>query len=196
MMRSAHWRRMALPILCFIVSACGKQNAQANDPNAPAVVKAPPVILASDTAKKPVPPVVTEDAALQHILADYALLAAAISLGDRKLIAEKYAAGGRVITSDTTFVGSAAISNGLGRLGFKNSLRDFQRSPRVTKVVDSTVVDSGTYAMISKRPGSESLIERGSYASVWQIRPAPLDWFMTEDHLIRGGSTKPAKKPK
>jgi hypothetical protein len=196
MMRSAHWRRMALSILCFIVSACGKPDAKASDPNTPAVVKAPPVVLPSDTAKKAVPPVVTEDEALRHLLADYSLLAMAISLGDRKLIAQKYAAGGRVITADTTFVGSDAISNGLGRLGFKNSLRDFQRSPRVTKVVDSTVVDSGTYAMISKRPGTESLIERGSYASVWRIKPAPLDWFMTEDHLIRDSSTKPAKKAK
>jgi hypothetical protein len=196
MMRSAHWRRMALPILCFIVSACGKQNAQANDPNAPAVVKAPPVVLASDTAKKPDPLVITEDDAHRRLLAEYSLVAAAITLGDRKLIAEKYASGGRVITSDTTFVGSAAISNGLGRLGAAKSLRDFQRSPRVTRVVDSTVVDSGTYAMISKRPGSESVIERGSYATVWQIRPAPLDWFMIEDHLFRDSAKKPAKKAK
>ena len=65
-MRNALGRGMALSILCLSISACGKKadprdpqvvaaeaNAAAkNDPNKPAVIAAPPVVLPSDTATK------------------------------------------------------------------------------------------------------------------------------------------------
>jgi hypothetical protein len=57
---------MALPILCLAITACGKPDARAKaaDPNTPAVVRVPPPILASDTARKEVEPVVTTAAEL------------------------------------------------------------------------------------------------------------------------------------
>ena len=67
------------------------------------------------------------------------------------------------------------------------SVKDFQRQPGKTKIVDSTVVDSGVYAVTRQRGGATTR-EIGAYAAEWRIHAPPMDWLMTKDHLY------PAKK--
>lgn len=192
MMQSAHWRGMALPILCLTIAACGKPDAKAadpkaTDPNAPAVVKAPPVILPSDTAKKPDPNAVSMEYAKVTMARDFAVLAAAISFGDKQMIAAQYAPDATLITPIGSFQGKEAI---VAQFAGMRGLKNFQRLSRKTSIVDSTVVDSGVYEIVLKRPGADSLAEQGTYASVWRVHPEPMEWVMTSDHLY------PSKKKK
>lgn len=183
MMRSAHWRRMALPILLLAAAACGKQDARANaDPNAPAVVKAPPVVLASDTEKKidtthNVPMMLAKTTMTRN----YAILGMAISRGDRQMIGLQYAPDAKLTTPAGTMTGANAIEHLYSGL---TGLKTFQRMSLVTKIVDSTIADSGMYVMVIKRAGvADSSVERGNYAAVWRVRAEPQEWFMTKDHL-------------
>ena len=95
MMQSAHWRGMALPILCLAIAACGKPGARAGsaDADAPAVVKAPPPLLPADTAKKVVPPLIQDDQLREQLQLSrlYALAGAGLSFIDPKLITGTYA---------------------------------------------------------------------------------------------------------
>ncbi len=193
-MRSAHWRGMALPILCLIVTACGKQGARANasDPNAPAVVKAPPVVLASDTAKNKAEPVVEQDVAINIVSRNYALAGAAFSMLDPKLIVAAYDPYAEVTTPNGTFTGITAILKELKSFGMDGSVKEFNRQSLVLKIVDSTVVDSGYYQVIRKSARSDSTVERGAYAAEWRIHPG--HWLMTKDHLY--AAKKVAKKGK
>ena len=75
MMRFNHRFRMSAPlILPLAIAACAKPDARANaaDPNTPAVVKAPPLVLPSDTASKVVPPVISTDDARFKVSQNYA----------------------------------------------------------------------------------------------------------------------------
>lgn len=184
-MRSAHWRGMALPILCLAVTACSKPDARPNaaDPNLPAVVKLPPPVLPGDTVRKRVEPVVTADIARTTLSRNYALLAGGFAFVDRNLITGAYAPTAELTTPNGKFTGTSAILKEFQSFGMDGSVREFQRKSTVMKIIDSTVTDSGTFTVVRKRTASDSTIEHGSYASVWQIRPAPLDWVMTRDHL-------------
>jgi hypothetical protein len=182
-MRSAHWRGMALSILSLTAAACSKPDARANaaDPNTPAVVKAPPVVLASDTAKKP------DSAAVSMLLAktttarNYAILGFAISRGDLQMVGAQYSPEAKLTTPSGTYAGKNAIAHlYAGLVGLKT----FQRTSRMTTLKDSTVADSGTYTMVIKRAGAaDSSVEHGSYSSLWRVHPEPLEWVMWSDHL-------------
>ena len=182
MMLSAHWRGMAFPVLCLAIAACGKPGARANaaDPNTPAVVKAPPVILPGDTVKKVATTVVSMQTAKTTTARNYALLGAAISFGDQQMIGAQYAPNATLTTAAGNTVGNAAIVHVFKEL---KGLKDFTRVSRVTTIADSTVIDSGTYTIVLKRAGADSTVERGSYSSVWRIQPEPIEWFMSRDHL-------------
>jgi hypothetical protein len=184
-MLSAHWRGMALPILCLAITACGKPDARAKaaDPNTPAVVRVPPPILASDTARKEVEPVVTTDAARMTLSRNYALLGAGLSFIDPKLLAAAYAPAAELTTPNGKFTGQAAILKEYQSFGMDGSVMAFQRQSAVLKVVDSTVADSGTYTVVRKRDRADSTVERGAYASVWRIQSQAMEWVMTKDHL-------------
>jgi hypothetical protein len=176
---------MALPILCLTLAACGKPNAAAKaaDPNTPAVVKLPPPVLPGDTAKKPVPPVVSDDEARTTLSRNYALFGAGFAFGNPRLVAESYSPTAELTTPNGTFVGQAAIVKALAKLGMDGSIKDFQRVSRVMKIVDSSVTDSGTFTIVRQRAGADSSVERGTYASVWRIHPPPMVWVMMSDHL-------------
>lgn len=183
-MRSAHWRGMALPILCLAIAACGKPADQAKaDPNAPAVVKAPPPVLASDTMKKEVPPVVSEDIARQTVLRDYALVGAGLAFRDSKLLMSFYAPDAELTTPNGTFTGKAGIIKEYESIGMDATVSEFQRQSMVLRIVDSTVVDSGVYTAVKKGNRGTTTSETGAYASVWRIHPPPMDWVMSKDHL-------------
>jgi len=189
-MRSAHRLGMALCILCAAVSACGKQDARARaaNPDTPAVVKVAPPILPGDTAKRRDTTVVSVETAKATMSRNYAVLGAAISFGDQKMVAAQYAPTASLSTPDGTFNGKAAIVHELARL---RGLKDFTRMSFVTSIVDSTVSDSGKYVMVVKRAGADSSVERGAYAAIWRIHPEPLEWVMTQDHLYPMGKKNP-----
>ena len=184
-MLSAHWRGMALPILCLAIIACGKPDARAKaaDPNTPAVVRVPPPILASDTARKEVEPVVTTDAARMTLSRNYALLGAGLSFIDPKLLAAAYAPAAELTTPNGKFTGQAAILKEYQSFGMDGSVKEFSRQSAKLKIVDSTVADSGTYTVVRKRDRADSTVEHGAYASVWRIQSPPMEWVMTQDHL-------------
>jgi hypothetical protein len=192
MMRSAFWRGMALPILCLAIAACSKPDARGNaaDPNTPAVVKAPPPILASDTAKKEIPSVVTEDAARMMLSRLNALAGAGLAFSDPRLILGAYAPTAELTTPNGKFTGRQAIVKEYQSFGMDGSVKDFRRQSARLKIVDSTVVDSGTYTVTRKRDGAEATTEMGAYASVWRIHPPPIDWVMTQDHLYPASKKK------
>lgn len=192
---SAIRRGMLLPLLCWVVQACSSPKSgtrAAGDPGAPAIVTRPSVVLASDTAKPstiPRPVVALEDAK-REVATNLAVLGMAITVGDRRMIGATYATDAEFVTADTTYRGAAAIANGLGALGPAKGLRDFQRRSVAMRIVDSTVVDSGTYALLTKRAGADSLMERGRYATTWRMHAQPLHWLIVRDHLYRDRAAK------
>jgi hypothetical protein len=184
MMQSAQWRGVALPILCLAITACGKPDARANaaDPNAPAVVKAPPPVLPADTAKKEIPPLIPDDQLRMQLSRLYAFAGAGLSFTDPKLIAAAYAPAAQLTTPNGTFTGTQAILKEYQSFGMDGSVKDFQRQPGTPRIVDSTVVDSGVYAVTRQR-GAATITETGPYAAEWRIHPPPMDWVITKDHL-------------
>jgi hypothetical protein len=187
-MRSAHWRGMALSVVALIgVAACGKPRADANatDPNLPAVVKVPPVVLASDTAQKPVhvDSAATWQEARSTVNRNYAVLGAAFTYGDPMLLLSSYAPTAVLTTPNGSFTGHQAILKEFRGFGMDGSVKVFTRQSQVLKVVDSTVLDSGIYTFVRKRGGADSTVTRGTYATVWQIVPPPKDWVITKDRL-------------
>jgi hypothetical protein len=184
-MRSAHWRGMALPILCLAMTACGKPDGRSSsaDPNTPAVVKVPPPILPGDTVTKVVEPVVSTDAARMTLSRNYALLGAGFAFVDPKLLAGAYSPTAELTTPNGKFIGQTAILKEYQSFGMDGSVKEFNRQSAALKIVDSTVVDSGTYTVVRKRSRADSAVEHGAYASVWRIHPPPMDWVMTQDRL-------------
>lgn len=187
-MRSAHWRGLALSVVTFIgIAACGKPDASANasDPNTPAVVKVPPIVFPSDTARKQVrvDSAATWEEARATVSRDYAALGAAFTYADPKLLLSSYSPTAVLTTPNGTFTGHEAILKEYRGFGMDGSVRAFNRQSQVLKVVDSTVADSGIYTFVRKRKGADSTVTRGTYATVWQIVPPPKDWVITKDRL-------------
>ena len=187
-MRSAHCRGLALSVVASLaLSGCSKPADQANaaDPNTPAVVRVPPPVLPSDTATKPkeVKTVVSWDEARSTVSRNYALLGAAFTYSDPKLLASSYSPTAVLTTPNGTFTGQDAIVKEFRSFGMDGSVKAFNRQSQVLKVVDSTVVDSGIYTFVRKRNGADSTVTRGTYATVWQIIPPPKDWVVMKDHL-------------
>lgn len=188
MMRSAHWRGMALSVVALIgITACSKPDprASAADPNTPAVVRVPPPVLPSDTARKPkeTTTVVSWDEARATVSRNYAILGAALTFADPKLLVSSYAPTAVLTTPNGTFTGHEAIVKEYRGFGMDGSVKAFNRQSQVLKVVDSTVADSGIYTFVRTRKGADSTVTRGTYATVWQIVPPPKDWVITKDRL-------------
>ena len=192
MMQSAHWRGMALPILCLAITACSKPDARANaaDPNTPAVVKVPPPILPGDTARKVVEPAVTDDAARMMVSRNYALAGAGLAMIDPNLISAAYSSDAELTTPNGKFTGTQAILKEFKSFGMDGSVKLFNRQSAQLKIVDSTVVDSGTYTVVRKTARADSTVEHGAYAAVWRIHAPPMDWVMTKDHLYAAAKRK------
>ena len=136
-------RGMALPMLCYCAAACGPkpEAAKALDPNAPAVVRLPPPVLPSDTAKPDTVPYYRERIRLARLelSPSYAVLGAAIVFGDRRMVASHYAPDAVLVTPESTYTGSAAIANALVALGPPNSLVEFIRTSLDLKIVDRVI---------------------------------------------------------
>jgi hypothetical protein len=193
MLTAAVRHGMALAILCCSAAACGRKAKPADAADAPAVVKLPPLVLPSDTTKPDTMQARAEkvQAARTVLAQNYALLGAAIVFGDRRTIASMYAPEAILATPDSTYRGPVGIANALAAIGPPKSLRDFRRTSLTFRLVDSTVVDSGTYVAVSARKGADSVVERGSYLARWRMHPPPMNWALTNDRLFH-----PAKKAK
>jgi len=190
MMASALLRGMTFTMACVLGVACSNKSkadarSAANDPYAPAIVRGAPIILPGDTLKP--------DTAAKHAAAaddvrrelntGYSVLGAAIVFGDPNMIGASYAADARLVTPESTVTGVAAIAMTLSKLGPAKSLREFQRRSLATRVVDSTVTDSGTFIVFTKRAGADSILERGHYATIWRMHAPPYHWLITRDRL-------------
>jgi hypothetical protein len=196
MLTTAARRGMVLALLCSGAAACERRAKPANTEraDAPAVVKVPPLVLASDTAKPDTMQAHADRVNLVRttLATNYSVLGAATVFGDRRMIASIYAPDAELSTPDSLYRGLAAIANALAALGPPKSLRSFDRMSRTLRIVDSTVIDSGTYVMVSARAGTKSVVDRGSYVSRWRIRPAPAAWVLTYDQL-RQSATQPKR---
>lgn len=187
MMNTAIRRAVALPVLCVLFAACGRKTepVKASDPNTPAVVKLPPLILPSDTATPDTMDSHREkmNAVRSVLVRGYAVLGAATVFGDRRMLATQFAPDAVLVTSDSSYKGSIAIADALAALGTSKSLREFNHSSRGFRIADSIVVDSGTYTLISKRTGADSLVERGVYVTSWRMHAPPLSWMIKKEEL-------------
>jgi hypothetical protein len=194
MMNTAIRRAMVPAMLCALVASCGRkaEPAKASDPNTPAVVKLPPLILPSDTAKPDTMQSHREkmNAALSVLVREYAVLGAATVFGDRRMIETQFAPDAVLVTSDSSYKGSVAIANALAALATSKSLREFNHSSRGFRIADSIVVDSGTYTLISKRAGADSLLERGVYVASWRMHAPPLTWVIRKEELRPGAKRR------
>lgn len=167
----------------------GLQSAR-SDPGAPAVVEGRRVVLPGDTAKKisansaPAPSVTLEEARRRTSI-DFAVLGSAITFGDGRMVAATYASDALLTTPDSVLRGAAQIAAALVTLGRDKSLRNFQRRSTFTRVLDSTVVDSGLYSIVTKRTSADSVLESGRYATTWRVRPSPDNWVILKDRLYR-----------
>jgi hypothetical protein len=133
---------------------------------------------------------VSQEMAMVRTSANAAILGAAIVAGDRRMIGSMYSTDAELVTPESTLRGVVAIANALGSLGRAKSLVAFRRSSRVTRVVGSTVLDSGLYVALTKRPGADSVLERGRYSTWWRVQSGAQDWVITKDHLYRDTNGK------
>lgn len=189
--------RVLLLVGSLVVGAigCGKpRDAVRDDPNRPAVVQAPPVVLPSDTAKP--------DTMMNHrermsqlsreLLEPYATISAGIVFRDRRLLTGVYAPLAELTLDDSLYKGTTNIADALIAMGQRSGLTDWQRHSRVlSSHVDSIYVDSGYYAMRAARPGGVKREETGSYVSTWRHLGGPTPWVLLKDQIK---AAAPAKK--
>src|ERR1019366_2482379 len=107
----------------------------------------------------------------------------AVVFGDRRMIASHFAPDAVLETADSTFRRPVEIANALAAMGASRSLRAFRHLSLDLRIVDSTAIDSGRYTMRSKRPGADSLLERGVYVARWRIHAPPLEWMIKQESL-------------
>jgi len=176
------------------LAACSPGSDEAKtDPNRPAVVQAPPVVLPSDTMKPDTMPAYRERmAAVQRELAsEYALISATAILGDLRTLATEYAQGAVLKLGDSTYTGRTQVADALTDFMRRASVKDMQRQSYVLTTVDSVYTDSGVYAVLAQRAGGKPAEERGTYVSVWRMLPGTRRWELRRDELT---PAPPAKR--
>ncbi len=185
-------------------SAPAPKDAAAPDPKAPAtdpaVVSVPLNLPTLDTTilhphKSTVIPD-DERTRTQTLIALYSLAAATMVNRDGRTLNQLYAPTAVLQGPDSTVTGGPEVVRYLINLAQAKSLADFQRSSRSVRVLDdSTLVDSGAYAMVLKRSARDSVIERGQYASRVRARADRGAWVIIEDRLKPGAPSKKKTGP-
>lgn len=178
----------------FALVACSPgTDAAKTDPNRPAVVQAPPVVLPSDTAKPDTMPAYRErmEAAQRELATDYAMISATAILQDARTLAGEYAPDAVLKLGGSTYTGQAQVVNALIEFMRRSSVKDLQRRSYSLNAVDSVYTDSGVYAMLSQRTGGAPVEERGTYVSVWRLRSGTPRWELRRDEIMPAA---PAKK--
>ncbi len=170
--------------------SCTARDSSAADPSRPAVVKAPPLILPSDTAK---PDTMADHiqrmAELARQLAEpYALIAFGAVNADRRLLTSFYGPDAVFTLDDSTYRGLTAVVNAIVDMGQRTGLAEWNRqSWRLTGHQDSIYVDSGYYTMQARRPGGRTRESRGTYVATWRHIGGPTPWVLLRDELKPGG---------
>jgi len=197
-------RRLYLPFAVLIgIAACGspaKQDAAPPDRNSPALE--PGVISMPSMAQTAAPAVsgapksaiIPGDIAqrMVPVLAGYSLATATMLMNDARVLGQVYAPNAVLRTPDSTVTGMPAVVRQLLSLARSKSLADFQRRSLGTRILDdSTLLDSGTYAMVLRRSPKDSLLERGRYAATWRARADVTQWVILEDVLKPDLPAKP-----
>ena len=196
MRTSAQRRGMALPILSlfvFAIAACDKKVSPAvttDDPNRPAVINEPAPVLVADTLKPPQPTLDPRKMQIQ-ISPEYALMSLAMTGGDGRMVSSQFEPNATLSLPDTTIKGSVAIARFLVDFSHTRNLNYLERTSNVFSLADSIASDSGKYISVSKRPGADSIVDRGSFATTWRLHPDH-SWKVVADHLYPQG--KPKKK--
>ncbi len=116
--------------------------------------------------------------------------------GDQRMLGTIYAPDAVLQTPDSSYRGVAGVAAELIALARRTGMADFVRTSLVTVILkDSTVGDSGTYVITSKREGAApKVVQRGRYGATWKVRPEGEDWLLVSDrlHPEGGGAAKPA----
>ena len=179
---------MALPILCLFVlaiAACDKKVSPAvadqNDPNRPAVIQAPAPVLVADTLKPPKPKLDPKQIQVQ-ISPEYALMSLAMTGGDGRMVSSQFEPDATLTLPDTTIKGSVAIARFFVNFSRSRNLNYLERTSNVFSLVDLIASDSGKYISVTKRPGADSIVDRGSFATTWRLHPDH-SWKVVADHL-------------
>ncbi len=181
-------RGVVLSILCC-TAACSKNADQQRkvDPNLPAVVNVGPPILPSDTAKKPVilPGWTLDDSLRFHAMQNFALLGAMMAFKDQRNVMLQYHPQAELVLQDSTVRGSKDISAALVEFAKQKSLGEFVRTTKSMHAnwTDSTVIDSGTYTIETKREGGQVVKEAGRFVTVWRVHAPPTEWTIFRDEL-------------
>lgn len=176
-----------------VVAACGGVAEKSkDDPNRPAIVEAPPIVLPSDTAKVDTMPAFRERVAqlTTELAREYAILGTAMVLDDRRMIAAPYADDAILTIGDSSYTGKTAIAFALSALARRNSLKDMTRTTRAIATLDSTVVDSGSYIMSGQRTGGALEQSTGSYIAVW-LHHSDNRWVLRRDSITPATKSKP-----
>ena len=110
------------------------------------------------------PTVLTDEEQLLIAAQTFGIVGAASVRADRQMLTQLYKVDAVLFVGDSAIRGSGAIATAMASVGNANSLRDFSRTSTGRVLRDGAVlVDSGRYVMVSKRPGADSLVERGRY---------------------------------
>jgi len=110
------------------------------------------------------PTVLTDEEQMLIAAQTFGIVGAASVRADRQMLTQLYKVDAVLFVGDSAIRGSGAIATAMASVGNANSLRDFSRTSTGRALRDGTVlVDSGSYVMVSKRPGADSLVERGRY---------------------------------
>lgn len=197
MQKLARLNASALVLVIIAAFGCSPNAKDADDPNRPAVVKGPPVVLVSDTAR----PDTTEatrarlELARSQLQREYALLIAAAGFGDRRTVADIYEPDIVLHMPDSVYSGQVAAAAAIVSLVRRNSITQLRRESEVIRFLpDDVVSDSGTYVMVGRRGSSDEIVERGVYSARWRRHDNGARWTMVSDRFVPAGSSKAAQK--
>lgn len=187
----------AICAVAVLSTACSESKTAADaskaDPNKPAVIQVPPVVLTSDTAKPDTMPAhrARMEAAAGDLRAEYSIMITAAMMNDRRMVGSMVAPNAVVRLADTTLTGRDAIVNGLVDFTLRTSLRDMQRYSRAIHAAGTTYTDSGSYVLTSQRGIAKPREERGTYVSVWNRGDgSEARWQMLRDELTPDSQAK------
>jgi len=186
--------RMSMVCLAAIAACTSQDDARKVDPNIPAVVQAPPIILPSDTAKPDTMPAYQArmKSARIELLPEYGFITAGAAFGDYGMLASIYSPDATLSVGDSTYVGGTRIAAALVDFFRRYSVSDLTRQPGTVNAVDSVYTDSGRYEIVSKRGIQPAVTERGGYVAKWRLLPRDPRWSLLSDEFT---PDSPAKKP-
>jgi hypothetical protein len=190
-------RRATLLGVVALVACGGNEAKPKDDPNARAVVGAPPVVLPSDTAKPDTTAALAarQEEARQRFVQAYAFISGMMVLGDAKALLPLYASGARLTTPTDGVEGADRVAPAMVTLGRRLGLKDLRRASRsITFHPGNIVADSGYYVIVTQRGEGAEKTEQGIYATQWRMLPVGQEWQIVSDRIYAPGPLVGARK--